>query len=183
MRNNFGVLNRYPKFIVMKTFVVWMMMVISVTANAQSIGLRLGHSLTPADLLSLRYEHWTNGAINFAGTAFYERSRANSLNYSCYGIDLAGEYVNDRQNLPDRLFGWRASLGATIQSEADPWVYKDYSLKRTLNYGLVGEGVIECYLTETFRLSLFAQQKLLLRSALGLTRFAFGLGLSYNFPN
>ncbi|MES2331317.1 MAG: hypothetical protein V4539_17065 [Bacteroidota bacterium] len=167
----------------MKPFIVCVMILVSLFSNAQGIGLRLGHSLTPADHLSIRYEHWTNGAINFAGAAFYERSRANSLNYSCYGIDLLGEYIHDRQNLPDHLFGWRSSLGATIQSEADPWVYKDYSLKRTLNYGLVAEGAVECYLTETFRLSLFAQQKLLLRSALGLTRFAFGLGLTYNFPN
>lgn len=157
-----------------------MMIFVSMTTNAQSIGLRLGYSLTPADHLSLRYEHWTNGAINFAGSAFLEKSRTNSLQFSCYGIDLLGEYVANRGSLSDYLFGWRAGLGATIQNESEPWLYKTSSFVQRLNYGLVGEGAIECYLSEVFRVSLFAQQKLLLRSSLGTTRFLFGLGLTYN---
>ena len=164
----------------MKTFVTCALILCCVITNAQSIGLRLGHSLTPADHLALRYEHWTNGAINFAGGAFLEKSRANSLQYSCYGVDILGEYVSNRSSLSDYLFGWRVGLGATIQSENEPWLYKKSSFVQRLNYGMVGEGAIECHLSDVFRLSLFAQQKLLLRSSLGTTRFLFGLGLTYN---
>ncbi|MES2331159.1 MAG: hypothetical protein V4539_16260 [Bacteroidota bacterium] len=167
----------------MKSFVVCMMMMWSGLTNAQNIGLRLGHSLTPSDHLSLRYEHWTNSAINFSLAGFYERSKANTLNYSCYGIDLLGEYVANRSSLTDYLFGWRAGFGATVQNENEPWSLKNHSYAGRLNYGCVAEGAFECYLSEAFRLSLFAQQKLLLRSALGSTRVAFGLGLTYNFPN
>ena len=164
----------------MKTFVTCVLILCCVITNAQSIGLRLGHSLTPADHLSLRYEHWTNGAINFAGSAFLEKSRSSSLQFSCYGLDLLAEYVANRSSLSDYLFGWRAGFGATIQNESEPWLYKNSSFVQRLNYGLACEGAIECYLSDVFRLSLFAQQKLLLRSSLGTTRFLFGLGLTYN---
>ncbi|MES2329974.1 MAG: conjugal transfer protein TraO [Bacteroidota bacterium] len=164
----------------MKTFVVCVSILMVMTANAQSLGLRLGHSLTPADHLSLRYEHWTNGSVNPTAAFFYERSRANCLNYSCYGIDVLGEYVANRASLSDNLFGWRAGIGATILNENEPWLYKTSTFVQRLNYGLACEGAIECYLSEVFRLSLFAQQKLFFRSSLGSTQFLFGLGLTYN---
>lgn len=167
----------------MKTFVVCVMSLCCLITNAQSIGLRAGLSLTPADYLSLRYEHWTNGAINLAGTVFYERSHESGLNYLCYGIDVLGEYAANGQDVSEHLFGWRAGLGASIQRETEPWSLKNTSFSKNLNYGFVGEGAIECYLTEAFRLSVFAQQKLLLRSSLGVTRFVFGLGLTYHFFN
>ncbi len=166
----------------MKTFVVCLWIVFGFTnAPAQSLGLRAGHSLTPADYLSLRYEHWTNGTVNPAAAIFYERSHANGLNYSCYGMDLLGEYASKRDAATDPLISWRSGLGATVQNESEPWLYKSSSFVQRLNYGLVGEGAIECYLSEVFRLSLFAQQKLLLRPSLGSAQFLFGLGLTYNF--
>ena len=147
---------------------------------AQSIGVRLGHSLTPADHVSLHYAHWTNGGVNPAATVYYERSRANGLNYSCYGLDLLGEVAGDRQN--ESLFGWRAGLGGTVQYESDSWVFKNISVLQRLNYGIAAEGSIECYLTEIFSIHLFAQQKFLFRTVLGSTRFAFGIGLTYTLP-
>jgi hypothetical protein len=147
---------------------------------AQSIGLRLGHGLVPADHVSLRYEHWTNSDINFSGALSYENSRANSLRYHCFSFDLLGEYVPNREAISEYLFGWRFGLGATIQNEIEPWLFKSTTFSQRLNYGLVGETSLECYLTENFRASLFAQQKILLRPALGSLRFAFGIGLNYN---
>lgn len=143
--------------------------------SAQSIGLRAGHSLMPADHVSLHYEHWANGGINLAGSVFLERSRANALNYSCYGIDLLGEYANNPEN--ETMFGWRIGFGGTIQNENEPWLYKNLSFGRRLNFGLVGEAGIEYWLSENFRISLFSQQKILFHRQLGTAAFLFGLGL------
>lgn len=166
----------------MKTFVLSCVIMLSAVTNAQSLGLRAGHSLTPADHLSLRYEHWTNSTVNFALGCFFERNKSRGLNYSCYGLDLLAEYASSRATDSQPLFGWRGGLGATWQLESEPWLYKDIPASKRINYGLAGEGAIECYLSEVFRLSLFASQKYLLRPSLGSTRFCWGLGLTYNFP-
>jgi hypothetical protein len=149
---------------------------------AQNISLQLGHSLMPADHVSLRYEHWTNSAINFSLAGFYERSHDQLLDYKCYGADLLGEYVSCRGADPLPWFSWRFGLGATIQNENEPWLYKDISFSQRINYGLLSEASLDYNISETFRLSLFGQQKFLLRRMLGATQFCFGLGLGYHFP-
>jgi len=128
-------------------------------------------------------KQWTNGAINLTGALSYENSRANGLRYGCFSFDVLGEYVANREAISEYLFGWRFGLGGTIQNENEPWLFKNSSFSQLLNYGIVGESAVECYLTENFRLSLFAQQKFLLRPALGSLRFAFGIGLTYNLSS
>lgn len=151
--------------------------------QAQSVGIRLGHSLVPADHVAIRYEHWTNSNINLAGALTYESTRSNSLRYGSFAFDVLGEYLVNREAISEYSFGLRLGLGATIQSESEPWLFKNASFPERLNYGVVGEGTLECYLTDNFRLSLFAQQKYLLGPSLGSTRFAFGIGLTYNLSD
>lgn len=148
-------------------------------STAQSIGMRLGHSLFPSDQVCIRYEHWTNGDLNLTGSLAYEASSANSLRYRSFAFDLLGEYVVNRQAINENGFGLRFGLGACIQNESEPWIFKDASFGQRLNYGLTGEGAVECYLSDSFRLGLFAQQKWLLRRDSGSLCFAFGIGLSY----
>ncbi|SDX02283.1 hypothetical protein SAMN05444410_10860 [Hydrobacter penzbergensis] len=167
----------------MKTFVMWVLILWSMTASAQSFGIRLGHSLTPADYLSLRYEHWTNGTINFTLAGFAERSKNHSLNYANYGADLQAEYASSRNSDALPLWGWRAGLGATWQIENDPWVYKDLPGRSRMNYGAVCELSGECFISDAFRLNAFIQQKLLFNTKLGSLRSCFGLGLTYLFPS
>ncbi len=167
----------------MKTFVVVMLAVISVGTNAQSVSLRYAGVLTPADHLSLRYEHGTNGAINLSLGGFYERSRDYFLNYSCYGSDLLAEYSANRNADALPLFGLRFGLGATWQVVSEPWLYKGLSFSERMNYGLLGEANLDCHLSDAFRLNLFGQHKYLLRSLSGGTRFCFGLGLAYHLSS
>lgn len=167
----------------MKTFVMWVLILWSVDANAQSFGVRLGHSLTPADYLSLRYEHWTNRAINFTLAGFAERSKSHSLNYACYGADLLAEYASSRSSDALPLWGWRAGLGATWQIENDPWVYKGLRTASRMNYGVTCELSGECFISDAFRLNVFTQQKLLFNTRMGSLRNCFGLGLTYLFPS
>ena len=167
----------------MKTIVVSLLVFVSLATNAQSFGIRTGYSLTPAEYVSIRYEHWANSLINLSITTFMERNKFNRLNYFCYGADLLAEYSRFRDVSAMPFFSWRGGLGATWQIECEPWLYKDLSFSKRMNYGFACEGVAECNLTEYFRLSLFAQQKLLFRKQLGSTRFCFGLGLTYNLPS
>jgi hypothetical protein len=162
---------------------MWVLILWSVTASGQSFGIRLGHSLTPADHLSLRYEHWTNSTINFTLAGFAERSRNHSLNYACYGADLLTEYASSRNTDALLLWGWRAGLGATWQIEHDPWVYKDLRASGRMNYGAACELSGECFISDVFRLNVFTQQKLLFNTKLGSLRNSFGIGLSYLFPS
>src|SRR6476469_5330405 len=110
-----------------------------IIAPAQSIGLRLGHSLFPSEQVSIRYEHWTNGDLNLACALTYEASRANGLRYQSFAFDLLGEYVANREAICDNSFGLRFGLGACIQHESDPWIFKATSFGQRLNYGLVAE--------------------------------------------
>jgi len=168
----------------MKAVIVWLVvMVVNLAGYGQRVGVRVGHSLVPADYLSLRYEHWTNGQVNFALAGFFERSRKNLLNYTSYGADLLAEYSPLVAGDPLPFFSWRAGIGLTGQVEWEPWLYKDLSFSQRLSYGAVGEGSLDCHLTEAFRLSLFVQQKYFLRRAFAAGRFCFGLGLSYRLDN
>lgn len=166
------------KFLLSLFFFTWYYLL-----PAQNISLQLGHCLTPADHVSLRYEHWTNGAINFAIGGFYERSRNQMLNYSCFGVDLLGEYVSNRDADPLPWFGWRLGLGATWQNENEPWLYKGLSFSQRMNYGFIGEASIDCHISESFRLGVFGQQKFLARKALGAMQFCFGLALCYRLSH
>ena len=128
----------------MKTFVVSCLILVSVVTNEQSIGIRYGHSLTPADHLSLRYEHWTNSMVNLSITAFMEKSRFANLNYSCYGADFLAEYSASRGAEALPVISWKAGAGATWQIEQEPWLYKDLPASKRMSYGLVAEGSVEC---------------------------------------
>lgn len=163
----------------MKTIFLLSILLLHILLPAQSIGLRAGHSSLPADHFSLRYEHWTNSGVNLTGAVFYEKNLASTLSYSCYGIDLLGEYESNRDDPMSTLFGWRMGLGGTIQEAQEPWLYKNLSFLQRLNYGLAGEASIHCYLTEYFRLDFFFQQKCFFRSRDGSPRFAIGAGLTY----
>lgn len=173
----------YQNDTTMKTFVVSCLILVRVVTNAQSIGLRYGHSLTPADHLSLRYEHWTNSLVNLSITAFLEKSRFANLNYSCYGADLSAEYSTARGADALPLFSFRGGAGGTWQTKNEPWLYKELSTSKRMNYGLVAEVAVECQLTDVFRLSLFAQQKWLFKSLPGSKRCCFGLGLTYHLSS
>lgn len=167
----------------MKSVVVGLLAMCLTISNAQSVGVRLGHSLVPADHLSLKYSHWTNGAVNFSLAGFFERSRKYALDYSYYGADLLAEYVPLRAGDPLPLFSWRAGAGLTAGRATEPWLLKDIPSSASWNYGAVGEAVLQCSLTDIFRIDLFAQQKLLFHSPPGSTHFVFGLGLNYCLPN
>lgn len=161
----------------MKAVIGVVALLISYCIQAQSIGIRAGYSLYPADHLSLKYEHWTNGRINFALTGFKERSRRQRLNYGCYGLDLLAEYSNITDPLP--VFSLRFGLGATVQFVSEPWLYKSLSFFQRMNYGVAAETSIEWHATETFRIGVFGQQKFLLCNSPGRSRGCFGLGLMY----
>lgn len=163
----------------MKTMMVCLLIGLSTIANSQTLSFRFGRTFTPSDHLSLRYEHWTNGAINLSLGGFMERSRKNNLNLSAYGIDLLAEYATNREGYEAGAFGLRYGLGASWQLENEPWIYKDWPFKRRLNYGLLGELSGEWFMTEHFTLRGSAQQKLLFNKDLGRYRFMLGLALAY----
>jgi hypothetical protein len=168
----------------MKTFILCAWLVVNLAGlNAQSVGVRLAHSLVPADHLSLKYAHWTNGTVNLCLAAFFERSHKYGLKYSYYGADLLAEYVPLRAGDPLPLFSWRVGAGVTAGRVSEPWLLKDIPSSASWNYGAVGEAVLQCSLTDIFRVDLFAQQKLLFHSPPGSRHFVFGLGLNYCLPN
>jgi hypothetical protein len=146
---------------------------------AQNISLQLGHSLWPAEHIGLRYEHWTNGPINFSVGGFYQRSHDKRLDYSNYGVDLLAEWLANRGAEALPLINIRLGFGATWQTENEPWLYKDLSFSERMNYGVLCETSLDCNLTENFRLNLFAQQKYLIRRRPGNAAPCFGLGLGW----
>ncbi len=167
----------------MKTVVVCLMIMLSALVNGQSLSLRFGRNLTPSDHLSLRYEHWTNGAVNLSLGGFMERSRKSNLNLSAYGVDLLAEYTTNREGYQTGAFGLRYGLGATWQIESEPWIYKDWPFKKRMNYGLFGELSGEWFMTKHFTLRVTTQQKILFNPDLGRYRFLSGLGLVYRLSS
>ncbi|MES2006378.1 MAG: hypothetical protein V4450_17805 [Bacteroidota bacterium] len=153
------------------------------SANSQAVAIRAGHSLVPDDYLALRYAHWTNGAINVSFGGFAERSRKNNLDFSAYGADLIAEYASNREGYQAGAFGLRSGIGASWQAENEPWVYRDWPLKRRMSLGLVGELSGEWFMAPAFTLKAFAQQKLLFNPDLGRYRLVFGLGLTYHLSS
>lgn len=150
---------------------------------SQAIEVRAGHSLTPADYVSLRYEYYTNNSINFSAKVFLGSSNKNNLNYSACGLDLMTEYYSNLGYNSDHKWELKAGLGGTIQIENEPWIYKGWGAGRRTNYGIVGEVAIEWAMTDQFSLTGFVQQKYLFNKALGTTGFAFGIGLKFNLNN
>ncbi len=149
------------------------------SARSQSLTLRGGHTLTPADQLSLGYEQPTNTSLNYSLRAFLESSRKNNLSYSAYGLDLLAVTQVTYEN----AFSFRGGFGATVHLENEPWVYKALSASQKITYGLVAEAAGLWSATEAFSFELFGQQKYLVGSALGHFRFVFGIGVSYHFSN
>lgn len=144
-------------------------------ANAQSLSIRYGRVLTPADHLSLRYEHWTNGAINLSLGGFMERSRRNNLNLSSYGGEILGEYASNREGYEAGVFGWRLGAGASWQVDNEPWIYKDWPASKRSSFGAIAELSGEWFMTDNFTLRAFAQQKYLLNQLIGRYRFLLGM--------
>lgn len=145
---------------------------------AQSVALQLGHSLLPADHIALRYDHFTNSEINLAIGSFFQHSHDHTLNYSCYGADLLAEYVSNRSIDPLPWFNFRLGMGLVCQIENEPWIYKDLSVWRRMNYGALCEASLDCNVSEVFRLYFFGQQKFLFSKQLGRTAFCFGAGMA-----
>lgn len=152
-------------------------LLITAFVNAQTICINAGQSLFPGTYANIRYEHYTNSDINVAGGLFLESSNKHNLRYRCYGMDLLAQYASSRDN--ENTFVFKGSVGATLQIENEPWVYKDWPLAKRLNYGLLAECAGQVNLSDAFGVSLFAQQKIFFNKLLSATHFIFGLGLSY----
>lgn len=151
--------------------------------SSQSIEIRAGRSLIPGDYVALRYQHYTNGAINFSLSAFAERSKKSGLDYTAYGADLMAECASNREGYEAGVFGLRGGIGACWQVESEPWVYRGWPLKKRMSFGLVGEIAGEWFMTSTFSLKAFTQQKILFNPDIGRYRLVFGLGLVYRLSN
>ncbi len=139
-----------------------------------SLEIRAGHSLIPGDYVGLRYNLTTGYPFDFSIKAFIDKSRTHQLNYSAIGIDALIEF-------PFSIF--RVGAGPTIQYESEPWVYRGRDFSRRINYGIATEASIECFLTDAFSLTAFANQKYLFSKDLGHFHFVFGIGLKYSFGN
>lgn len=101
------------------------------------------------------------------------------MNYSAYGIDLLAEAMSNREGYSAGAFGLGGGLGATGMVENDTLVYKDWSFKKRLNYGLLGEISGEWFMIENLTLRLILQQKILFNADFGRYRFLIGLCLAY----
>ncbi len=146
---------------------------------SQIVEIRGGKTLLPGIFASARYEHFTNSELNLAGGVFHESSNKNNLRYRCAGIDLLGQYSSDREM--ESILSYKAGIGANLQIENEPWVYKEWNGSQRVNYGIIGEVAGVIHLTEAFDVSVFSQQKFFFNKKLGTTHFLFGIGLSYHF--
>lgn len=144
---------------------------------SQYIGIHAGHSGLPAEYISLRYTHYSNLPINAAIGIFHEASHSGGLHYTGYGIDLLAEYASSQGDYEKNVFGFRLGIGASWQTENEPWIYQGFSAGKRMNYGLISELSGEWGMSQNFCLGLFMQQKIWLRKPLGTRDFVFGLGL------
>lgn len=110
-----------------------------------------------------------------------ERSFIYGLNYSSYGIDVLLESNSNPEGYEAAKFGLKTALGFNWLNVQEPWVYKDWSLSKRSAFGLTGELTGMWYMTLTFSLRTFVQQKLLYSNSLGRSRFLLGLGVGYQF--
>lgn len=143
-------------------------------AQAQSIEIAAGQNFIPGDYLSLRYESSPDYTLNWALKAFAERSHTRSLKYSAYGFDFLAVY-------PLRVL--RFAAGPTIHLENEPWVYAGWDLSKRLNFGIAAEAALQFDVSENISITTTAQQKFLLNSTLGNTRFICAVGIKYSFGN
>jgi hypothetical protein len=151
--------------------------------NTQSVEIRAGKTLMPTMYAAIKYERVTNSAFNASVKLFYEMLRKNSLNYSCFGLDMLAEYYTPVGDNTGHLFECKLAFGGTVQIENEPWVYKDYAMSKRLNYGLVAELAAEWGMSEVFSLTAFAQQKYLFNRHLEHSSFVLGLGIKFNIPD
>jgi len=165
----------------MKFILALLLIATAFRSSSQALEIRAGHSLTPSDFAGLRYELFTPADFSFTVGGFLESSETSGLHYTNYGLDLMAWYYTPLGYNTDHAFELRAGLGLCGQLENEPWVYKDWSGSKRMTYGPVGEVSVEYGLSESINLSGFAQQKYLFNSALGNTRFAFGLGIKIKF--
>ena len=163
----------------MKLFVLILLNLLHVVANAQQISIRAGKSFTPADFLSLRYEHWSNSRLHLCLGGYMERSFRSGLNYSAYGVDLLLNCYATNASYEDGRFGFKTGVGTLWQIEYEPWLYRDWTAKQRSSFGLTGEISGSWYMTEAFTLSNFFQQKILFNPKLGRSRFVVGIELAY----
>lgn len=167
----------------MKSLTVSLLLLKHVFAFSQAIEVRVGSNLMPGNYLSLGYEHYSNWPINFSGKVFAEGSIINSLRYKAYGIDLLGEYGTNQSDNAENIFAFRFGFGFTGQIETEPWIYGGLPASKRMTYGLVGVVSGEWWMSENFCLSVFCQQKWLIRTALGNTKAALGFGLKFRLSN
>lgn len=152
-------------------------------SNYQSIEVRGGKTFTPGNYAGIKYRHTTATMIELSAGIFMEDVPKNGLHYSAYGIDLAGEYYTQVGDNTDHLFECKLGLGITGQIENEPWVYKDLSFSKRINYGMYGELSGEWCMSANFSLTAFVQQKYLFNKLLSNTCFVFGIGIKLNLDN
>lgn len=150
--------------------------------NLRSIEVRGGLTLTPGTYISVRHERYVNYFMNVSLNVHGEFSNKNRLKYSAYGFDLVGESYSLLGESTNHQFELKGGLGLTMQIENEPWIYKNLSSSKRINYGFLGEVAGEWSIAEEFNLTMFVQQKYLLVKELGQTRFLFGLGVKFKIP-
>jgi hypothetical protein len=133
--------------------------------------------LFPGLYAAIRYEHPSNSEINLAAGAYLESANKYNLRYRCYGAEIFAQYSSHHEN--ENLISFKTALGACVQVENEPWVYKDWNIPKRINYGILLDEAGVIHLSEAFALSIFAQQKFFFNTILGTTHFLFGIGLSY----
>ena len=148
--------------------------------NSQSLELRAGKVFSAGDYAALRYRHTTSTSIDLSIAGFLNNLHQNGLQYYSYGLDLMGEYYTAVGDNTDHLFELKTGLGITGLVDNEPWIYKDLSFSKRLNYGLAAELTGEWCLSENISLTLFAQQKFLFNHSLSNAAFIGGLGIKLN---
>lgn len=164
----------------MKTFVVVVLMVMSVVTNAQTISVMAGKSFSPADYFSLRYTHYSNSTFKLSLGGFMERGTKYRLAYASYGADLLLHCNNLESQYPEKRWGLAGALGINWQFDHEPWLYKDWPFSKRSSFGITGEVSYQYQFSEAFRIGLFSQQKILFNPLIGRARWIAGLCLSHH---
>lgn len=167
----------------MKTFVVSVLVLVSVVTNAQTISFSGGKSFSPANFLSLRYTHYSNSPFKISLGADLEKGTKHRLIYGSFGTDLSINYDPTLSSYPDRRGGLAGAVGFCWQVEHEPWLYKDWSFAERSSFGLSSEISYNYYLSGAFRLGIFGHQKMLFNPRLGRYRCGIGLSLSHVLGN
>ncbi len=167
----------------MKSFCFFLLLSGWLTANAQAIGVFAGRNGFPSDYIALQYFHPSNYPLQLAAQVFAEGSRRNGLRYVSYGTTVSLNYSSNQASTDKTTFSYRFGLGLQLQTEHESWVLGNRKEYATLPIGFAGEAAGEWALSSAFSLSLFIQQRWLLKQALGNRQFVFGLGLIYQLNN